>query len=61
MIGTWEVILIVFAIVLLFGSKKIPELMRGLGSGVREFKKGMREGNEPEKIDKRPDNNKEKE
>lgn len=37
--GGWEWILIIIVIVLLFGAKKIPELMRGLGSGVREFKK----------------------
>lgn len=37
-IGTPELIIIVLAIVLLFGGKKIPELMRGLGKGMREFK-----------------------
>lgn len=36
--GTTEIILIVLVIVLLFGGKKIPELMRGLGRGVKEFK-----------------------
>ncbi len=36
-IGTQETILIIIAILLLFGGKKIPELMRGLGQGVREF------------------------
>ncbi len=35
--GGWEFILIFFAILLLFGGKKIPELMRGLGKGIREF------------------------
>ena len=49
MFGHWEIILIVLAVVLLFGSRKIPELMRGLGSGVSEFKKGLKEsGKEPE-------------
>ncbi|MBC8278053.1 MAG: twin-arginine translocase TatA/TatE family subunit [FCB group bacterium] len=49
MFGHWEIILIVLAIVLLFGSRKIPELMRGLGSGVSEFKKGLKEAEkEPE-------------
>ena len=38
MLGTTEIILIVAAIVLLFGGKKIPELVRGLGSAVKEFK-----------------------
>lgn len=37
--GGYEWILIVLIIVLLFGAKKIPELMKGLGSGVKEFKK----------------------
>ena len=38
-LGTPELIVIVIALVLLFGAKKIPELMRGLGSGIKEFKK----------------------
>ena len=42
-IGTWEVVLLVLVVVLLFGGKKIPELMRGLGQGVKSFKKGMQE------------------
>lgn len=37
-LGTPEIILIVLALLLLFGGKKIPELMRGLGRGVKEFK-----------------------
>jgi len=36
--GPWQIVLIVVAILLLFGGKKIPELMRGLGSGIKEFK-----------------------
>ena len=43
MIGTTEIILIVLVVLLLFGGKKIPELMRGLGSGVKSFKDGMNE------------------
>ncbi|RZK49457.1 MAG: twin-arginine translocase TatA/TatE family subunit [Pedobacter sp.] len=39
-IGAPEIILIVLALLLLFGGKKIPELMRGLGRGVKEFKDG---------------------
>ena len=42
-IGTGELIIIVFVILLLFGGKKIPELMKGIGKGVRSFKKGMNE------------------
>lgn len=41
--GTGEIIIIVFVILLLFGGKKIPELMKGIGKGVRSFKKGMNE------------------
>ena len=41
MLGTWEIIVIVLAILLLFGGKKIPELMRGVGKGVKSFKDGM--------------------
>lgn len=48
MIGNTEIILIVLVVLLLFGGKKIPELMRGLGSGVKSFKDGMREGDKPE-------------
>lgn len=41
MIGPWQIVLIALAIILLFGGKKIPELMRGIGKGVREFKDGI--------------------
>lgn len=41
--GGFEWVLIVLAILLLFGGKKIPELMRGLGKGISEFKKGKNE------------------
>lgn len=41
MIGTWEIILIVLVILLIFGGKKIPELMRGIGKGIKSFKDGM--------------------
>lgn len=40
-IGYWEIVIIALVILLLFGGKKIPELMRGLGKGVRSFKDGM--------------------
>jgi len=43
MLGTWEIVAIVLVILLLFGGKKIPELMRGLGKGVKSFKQGMNE------------------
>lgn len=43
MIGTWEIVCIVLVVLLLFGGKKIPELMKGLGQGVKSFKQGMNE------------------
>ena len=42
MFGTTEIVLIVLAIVVLFGGQKIPELARGLGTSFREFKKSMK-------------------
>lgn len=42
-LGTGEIIVIVLVVLLLFGGKKIPELMRGLGKGVKSFKQGMNE------------------
>lgn len=42
-LGTWEIVAIVLVILLIFGGKKIPELMRGLGKGVKEFKSGLNE------------------
>ena len=43
MLGTWEIVAIVLVVLLLFGGKKIPELMKGLGKGVKSFKRGMNE------------------
>ena len=48
MIGATEIIIICALVLLLFGGKKIPELMKGLGQGVRSFKEGMREITEDE-------------
>ncbi|MDD2286853.1 MAG: twin-arginine translocase TatA/TatE family subunit [Paludibacter sp.] len=42
-LGTGEIILIALVVLLIFGGKKIPELMRGLGKGVSQFKKGVKE------------------
>ncbi|MCE2816386.1 MAG: twin-arginine translocase TatA/TatE family subunit [Cryomorphaceae bacterium] len=42
-VGPWQIVLIVALVILLFGGRKIPELMKGLGGGVKEFKKAMRE------------------
>ena len=54
-LGFWEIALIVFVIVLLFGAKKIPELMKGLGKGVNSFKEGMKEGEEVAKSSEKED------
>lgn len=43
MLGGWEVVLIFAVILILFGAKKLPELARGLGTGIKEFKKATRE------------------
>ena len=57
-LGAGEIILIVLVILLLFGAKKIPELARGIGKGMSEFKKASKEDNEedaksnPDKIEK---------
>ncbi len=40
-LGIWQILLIVAIVLLLFGGKKIPELMKGLGKGIRSFKEGM--------------------
>lgn len=45
-LGTGEIILIALVVLLIFGGKKIPELMRGLGKGVSQFKKGIKEVDE---------------
>lgn len=42
-LGSTEIIIIALVVLLLFGGKKIPELMRGLGKGVSQFKKGMKD------------------
>lgn len=41
MLGTWEIILITLVILLIFGGRKIPELMRAIGKGVKGFRDGM--------------------
>ena len=48
-VGPWQVVLVVAVILLLFGGKKIPELMRGLGKGIKEFKDGMGDNQQEEK------------
>ena len=49
MVGPWQIVLIVVIVLLLFGGKKIPELMRGLGSGIKEFKDASKDDNKDKK------------
>jgi sec-independent protein translocase protein TatA len=41
-LGTMEIILIAFVVLLLFGGKKLPDLMRGVGKGIKQFKNGVK-------------------
>lgn len=51
--GPWQIGLIVLAILLLFGGKKIPELLRGLGTGIKEFKDASKEDDDTKIDDKK--------
>lgn len=62
-LGTSEIIIIALIVLLLFGGKKIPELMRGVGKGVKSFKDGMNDiekqiNAEPEETPAKQDDNK---
>ena len=48
-IGPWQIVIILFVLLIFFGGKKIPELMKGLGEGVKEFKKAANNDKAPEK------------
>ena len=48
--GVTEIVLILLVVVLLFGGRKIPELMKGLGQGMKEFKKASKVEDEPNKM-----------
>ena len=52
-LGQTEMILIVFVVLLLFGAKRIPELGRSIGSGMRNLKKGIQEGDDEEEEEAR--------
>ena len=49
-LGPWQIALIVLAILLLFGGRKIPELMRGMGKGIKEFKDATREDDTDDEV-----------
>lgn len=52
--GVTEWLLIIVVVVILFGGKKIPELMKGLGSGIKEFKNAAKEGEQEANASKKP-------
>ncbi len=51
-VGPWQIVLIVAVILLMFGGKKLPELMKGIGQGIREFK-DAKDGNKDELPEKK--------
>ena len=51
MLGPTEVGLVALVVILLFGGTKLPQLMRGMGSGINEFKKGLKEGETADDLD----------
>ena len=51
MVGPWQWIIIGLAILLLFGGRKLPELMKGLGTGIREFKNATNEEEANQKVE----------
>ena len=45
--GPWQIVLVIVVVILLFGGKKIPELMKGIGSGIKEFKNAAKDDDQP--------------
>lgn len=56
--GPWEIIIIALVVLLLLGGRKIPELMKGLGEGIRNFKSGLKEGDKKEGNDQKDSSDK---
>ncbi len=54
-IGPWEIVIIFLVVLLLFGGKKVPELMKGLGKGVKSFREGVNEVEDELKDKKKPE------
>ncbi|MCB0445919.1 MAG: twin-arginine translocase TatA/TatE family subunit [Gelidibacter sp.] len=52
-VGPWQIVVVVVLVLLLFGGKKIPELMRGLGSGIKEFKDASKDDSDKKASDKK--------
>ncbi len=57
----WEILIIVLVVVLLFGGRKIPQLMKGLGQGMKEFRNATKGKQEEKEIDSKKEANPEKE
>ena len=60
-VGPWQIAIILLVVVLLFGGRKIPELMKGIGQGMKEFKKATKEDKEEEEETGKEENKLEKE
>ncbi|AZJ33025.1 MULTISPECIES: Sec-independent protein translocase subunit TatA/TatB [Tenacibaculum] len=52
-IGPWQIAIVVALVLLLFGGKKIPELMRGLGTGIKEFKDATKDEENTDKVEEK--------
>ncbi len=57
-LGPWEIALIIMCVVILFGARKIPEIMRGLGLGIKEFKSGLKDEENSAKDTEKPEEKK---
>jgi len=55
-LGPFEIVLILAVVLLIFGGKKIPELMKGMGKGIKSFKEGMKEEDQDQKPGNNPGN-----
>ena len=53
MVGPWQIAIIVVLVLLMFGGKKIPELMKGLGGGIKEFKNAAKEEEPEDKVEEK--------
>lgn len=49
-IGVWQIVVVVLLVLLLFGGRKIPELMRGVGQGMKEFKKATADDDDDDEV-----------
>lgn len=58
MVGPWQIVIIAIIIILLFGGKKIPELMKGIGRGIKEFKEGINPDEDEEKKEEKKEDKK---